>query len=422
MWVARTTAHELTGQDFTEPENVDYLHAPLDVWISEDELGLRTDVNVRQEPMRGERLLRLLNHIAPFGSDSQYAGSHKDAIFGTIDDWLLVYGLRNGERSKEAERLINRHAAIGPPWDEFRESGDDFIRALQAREQPEIGVVLESPDSLDGVYAIADLEVVRSDWDVDATTGMLSFKHGKWGEAVEALEILGIPDADERLSSRFREDRAKRLKVALEWPRSKVVRQFTEWDLPRKRAWLAEATAFIFKDLFQVDLYGQIADDLFLPLTVDGKEYAYNRLYYGEDLQSTWDDAKAVDSGRYSARVVDLHNRTCVIPPGWSLNTNLQLHGMNPLIAWRHGERRRQFVTGQEGRDGKTVYDATMGALAVAYFSPEVLADHDQFRGIGRRGRQLMGAAQIPLLTLMHRGKLAKSDFVQGIDELVRAA
>lgn len=95
---------------------------------------------------------------------------------------------------------------------------------------------------------------------------------------------------------------------------------------------------------------------------------------------------------------------------------------MRPAIGWRREDGERQFLISPqyaeiEGRH-RIYTDGVLGALAVAYLSPEVRTQWPTKVGLpGSAYQQSMGPAQVPVLTLMFEKQLLnRSSLIQSLE------
>lgn len=177
-----TTAKDLLGVDFQEPENLSLLTAPMYIASQERQDGTTKYSAVVEHPLDGLPFFNLLNHLSPIFSRS--------AIEEVVADWDMP-----DDKSEEAKKLNNDHAKnLQEAWKDFMLHRRIFINAISA-DKGELWKVVESRKILkqnpDFTFKINDAGLhVDFRQEEGKRTATLS-KKATQVLTVETIEVLG---------------------------------------------------------------------------------------------------------------------------------------------------------------------------------------------------------------------------------------
>jgi hypothetical protein len=155
----------------------------------------------------------------------------------------------------------------------------------------------------------------------------------------------------------------------------------------------------------------------------DGKRVAYPRALLDGSLEEVYARRTKVTDGSYEAETIKLKPKhggdlvQMVLPN--TVRRITEPIRISPLITWcrqRKGKRDFVFERSTDIDGGMTFRDGALGALAVAYFSPNVRAGWPPYMSIRGSREQFIGAAQVPVLALMRQAQLLKTDFVEAAE------
>lgn len=401
---------------FPEPNDLTYLDLPLSIYRTHGFDGERFDVVSSHEPLNGQQLLGFLKEIAP----NKRLGETADAV---ISDWNILDRIQD-PNAAFARRLVDLHKQLGSSWAEFAKSQPGFLSTMNAARMPYF-------DRLYYTSSIASL------LPVDETLAERAFGDLVLSASTTILQILdifqksGMPDADSFVLGALRSEVNKKRHL----PQKSITRvdtmqrRFQSWHPSRKRTFLKGLVSALSDEQHTI-VMKRAVDELYDTFEFpDGKEYAYPRsLLKNETLAEAFAKRNTAVDGVYEGQFINLppkrpgrRDRVDVLIPG-SMRRIADGAKISPLISWqrdRNGVRKFVFERQTYIDDGVRFRDGVLGALAVAYFSPDIRAEWPEEMSIGDSRKQFMGAAQIPVLALLRQKQLLKSDFVEATESVV---
>lgn len=272
-----------------------------------------------------------------------------------VGDWKLL--VSPNRHDPLARRLGVMHTKLGEAWETFIEGSYEYITLLQ-------GLGLNAIQARSAMKAYANLDEV----DVYAFSLVAeNLKRGTLNDLVTAFEPVAEEDQRDMLYANARKKINERLHRSKPITADQTVsRIYNTWSTHSKAKFIEEH----FADLSAEDL---------------------------KRVTDSWYEREAVSSAA-SERL------------------------MQPAISWRRESGARKFMIGQQHLETQERYrictDGILGALAVAYLSPEVRTQWPQRMGLpGANYQQFMGPAQVPVLTLMFEKQLLeRSSLVRALE------
>ncbi len=410
-FVASTTIHELTGASFEEPDGIRYLNAPLHVYITQENEGVRTDVVVDHSPIDGTGLLEFLGVVSPIGKDA--------TLIGVKNDWDVVDRAVDGDRY--ATKLVSDHssgALLHQAWADFMRSRPAFLGAVETAF---------GPDYINFRQAITGYPIVVTDEKLPQFTAQAAIEYlGSEPLALctQALERLGINSPYKFLLGKVadlvnrRRHPDRQIKNA-----DRLIGEFNKWSPENQKRWLRSVIDGLGPELAGI-VYKEFGGPLFDSFQYEDETYHYRVVDEAEAGQSG--KRRRISAGPWSVEVVEtgsgFSSKRRAIPG--TLRRLSYPTELMPLIAWVNDAEQKSFIQAQYESSKEEHFrtaDSTLGVLAVAYFSPEIRAGWPKQLRLAKGGPyQRMGVVQMPVYALMRRERLLRSDFVKSVDELVR--
>jgi len=402
------------GINFDEPTGINYLETPLRVFRTETADGDRFDVSVDHEPLNGSQLFDFLKQAAP--------GGHNDTVPGVIDDWRII-----DDPTENDKKLINLHHRLGSAWNEFVLSQPAFIATLRDAVVPDFRLKIREENhqilpELDGLNFSSNsihyslLNIIGS----SLTDGL----------ALLDATNTGISDVIYGLIARqlnIRCDNPKKHVQVNDRTRPMLEARFQNWGTKRRLSLISDALTMLGPDA-PTKITRELRDIMYeFVILPDGKTRLYPRpfLAEGEALKKAYDQRYVVRKDNFVADAIEVKSSkgamiTYLVPHSIRRYASNPL--ISPLIAWERsgdGGRRLIIERSQDGSEPVHYRDGVLGAVALAYFSPEARADEESWplaKPIGARRAQGMGAAQVPVLALMSEANLLTTDFIEAAE------
>jgi hypothetical protein len=407
-----TPRHEL-GIGFTEPARMTYLDSPVSVYKSSHPAGERFDVVSTHGALDGEQLLGFLKEVAP-------NKRVREGVEGVVADWNVVDRAHSKDDfyASRAQELVKTHEQLGGSWVEFLRSQPAFLATMEdacmprfdrhyrgfsqarflttaevAREAPR-DIIRQAPASIDGIVGVLESS----------------------GIGPEELEAFVVEAVKTDVNAKRRSHQAPVIR------RGTLEDKYSRWSKSMKRGFLKgliERMPEEQRDILMARARENMYDTVTLP---SGEEIAYPRNLLPGTLADALEDRAAVVDGAYEGQFVKLRNKdgkvADALVPG-SVRRLTPASRVSPLLAWtRTGEGERRFVFERKTtiNDGIQFRDGVLGALAVAYFSPDVRAEWPEYMSIRGSRKQVMGPAQVPVLVLMRKAQILKADFIEAAE------
>jgi hypothetical protein len=402
--------------DFEEPDRLSYLTSPANVSaVRADDLTHYT-LTFEHTPLDSEQLFRFIETVAPY--------KRFNSIGGTLADWDIVDNVRGGG---EAQRLVTIHEKMGTPWLEFLKSRGAFSDTLRDGMQPHFGQVTALPNEVG-----APKQSERQ----HAKTEMLDERATSYDDAVQLLKDAGVEDAEQKFYDAMRTViNSRRKKTNLSNP-NRIKQESRKKDIAR---WLGrllpEDTLEALVSEKEKELYGRVTDE-------EGVTYSFPRARYpytDEEFATAIGQTQTVRRGAYEADVtvlkrMPLYPRTpnpepedyVIVRPD-RIRRVIDSIKIEPIVTWTKDEAGKRELTLERGVDvakGFCYTDGVLGALAVAYHSPELTRTWPAAMRLGTGREQQLGVAQVPVLALFpkYRNELVNSPFIKAAEDAIRAA
>ena len=402
------TAEQL-GIDFKEPEGVHYLQAPLDVYGTHLEDGERFDVVIDHPPLKAKELLGVLNTAAP--------QEREDSAFGVVADWRVVdEALRPKPKNREfngvvySQRLVDLHESLGFAWREFLASRKSFVNVLEDSEEP--GFVRQ--------YAAPEHALIRRS-DLTSRVGHeVASRLRTISDLADILTRAGVENAEQiaynAVAHQINRTRPSDSQISR---RDTMDKRVESWH-HSKKADLYSNLLSRFGASTRQKIEDQEIDFVYDSLKLeDGETYIYPRGLLGDtSLLERYEARTRVLRGRFAADVFTVptaYGERDLFLPG-TISCIAPAITIAPLISWRRDSsgKRELILDRHVARGGTHSIDGVMGAVALAYLSPEERIHWQKRMGLKEaRNDQSMGAAQLPVLALMRRARLLQATVVQ---------
>lgn len=404
---------EALGVSFEEIEPLALLDAPVQVYSSISETGTpRFDVTIGHNPLDGLDLLNFLKTIAP-----EKPNNHIEGILG---DWDII-NPANQERNSFNRDLAELHAKLGTSWEEFAKSQPAFYHPLEDAKLP---YSLYDNGYWSGTPKLIPEERAKQMENSTILSGYAKSAPPTLEDMVEKLRAIGIEVDEEALLGKAKNvinnGRLKKTKnyKPIRSPDA-LRRKFMGWPKSQRRAF------------FRSFVYGLSDDERKKILEVRNEEifdsveladeaiYCYPRRLLDAPLAEVCASSTTVREGAYEGEFIELtadDGEKCQVLLPKSTRYVGGGRKVAPLISWQRDETgKRQFIFERAPQPSteEVSVDGVLGALAVAYFSPEIRKEWPKHLGIGDSRKQFMGAAQVPVLALMRRAQLLKSPFIE---------
>ena len=401
-------AQEL-GLDFEEPDNIEYLGAAINVFRRAENDGDRFDVVIEHPALTSDELRDFLALVAP----SKFA----DSKYGIIADWDILDD--PDTQNRVAQRLVALHARLGSSWNEFALSQPAFIRTMRGIGPTYLGSPGRHPISKRLIAATEFGEEIFKN--LKATVGAKSEKHKLF---LELLTNAGVEDPENFLMERMkaevnRKQNPRRDKITN--PKT-IVKRFNHLGTKRRGNFMNLLIADLDEEQTQA-FWLHLQETMYDEFTAeDGQSYFVPRIVANRPPEQSYNDTITLRDGYYEADFewvpTDDGRLERVLVPG-SLRLVETAPAISPLLAWRRDmDGKRSFIYERHKERGEPYRDGVLGALAVAYFSPEERDSWPDRLPIGDSRTQAMGAAQVPVLALMRSVQLLKTDFVEAAESL----
>jgi hypothetical protein len=273
----------------------------------------------------------------------------------TVFDWKFVARPARGNYS--AQRLASMHGKLGDAWNTFIENSDAYITMIQEGVGTEAKAqhVVKAYSNVDSADSYAFSQMIAK------------LSKGTLTDTVTAFEPVIDSDQKDMIYADARQQINERLRRSKPISADKTVsRIYSTWSTYNKARFMAKHFSHLG------------ADEI-------------------KEVTNAWYE-QATALGVPHEKV------------------------MRPAISWRREGDERRFVIGQQhveiqGRH-RVYTDGVLGALTVAYLTPEVRAGWPKHMGLpGSNYQQSMGPAQVPVLALMFEKQLlSRSPFVHALE------
>ncbi|MDB5169245.1 MAG: hypothetical protein JWO41_601 [Candidatus Saccharibacteria bacterium] len=397
------------GIQFAEPEGVTYLDSPVAVYRTKTEDGDRFDAVINHAPLDGNKLFGVLAEVAP-SKENSYLG-------GVIDDWNIVDRAAlspdvHPMDIKNSQYLVRIHQVLGESWTDFMKSRSAFLSTLEDATTPYF-----HRTHYKGTFMTREGIMPKLKYEFVGQMPHVS-------QLVDVLQGAGVDDAEERVYNALeRQVNTKRRPDSQIARRDTMEKRFKSWSASQ-RAELYDATIMGVDEEARADVIEQALRKLYDSITFeDGEERLYPVSMLGKkSLHQIYEDRVTVPWGGHVAEVITLPGKTSpedFVVPG----TTRQLAPpttISPLASWhRNADGQRKLIIERKiDRPQAKVVDGVLGAIAIAYFSPKERSTWPAKMNLKEAFGQEIGAAQVPVLALMRRGQLLRTDFVEACESV----
>jgi len=405
---------------FHEPAGLAYSSSEAIIKSARQGDTTHYSLSFEHDPLDAQQFLTFLDRVAPYKGDAD--------LYGVIGDWNVVdmVGKDTFNGKSESKRLVGIHEKMGTPWTEFMKSRGAFLQVLDDARIPIFGRVGVVPDGVE-VFNSSKLRRIAQGQLLGEAGTKIAFD-----EAIQVLEEAGVEDAAKKFHTTLRvivnrqrrRNRARTTndpqEIAEGSKRKNVIYQLSLLLPPEK------LEALINEKL--TEMYGTY-------VAPDGTAYSFPHSQYtysNEEFEDVMNDKQVVRQGNFEAEVTAFQRispwqneveKFTLVTPG-SVH---QVAGstVRPIITWskdRSGQRKIDFTRNVEPLNGSLVYtDGIMGALAIAYHSPDITTSWPSTMSLGTGRVQKLGAAQVPVLALFPKylNQLTNSPFIEAAEEAV---
>ncbi len=398
------------GVSFGESSGVDYLDSPMQVFRSVTEDGDdRFDLEIDHPPLSSLQFLGFLGHAAPRTGDG---------VIGVHEDWKEILEATSGRWAY----LMEIHGALGRAWEDFMPSLPDYVEVLGQARKPtfngyntaEFVNVSDKERSVEGI-SIRLLAGVNANQLAQEPTDEIEAK-------VQNFLLHAI-------ARQIGKETGKR-QASTPQTTPEHIRRFSSWG-NEKRYKVVRSALRATGPASRFKLMSEAIEQLLDKAEFAGTEYLYpkSKMADGLTLHDAFLTAREVRDGSWKANVIDIRrsdDKVESVVVRQTIKKERDLVEITPRIAWtRNGAGERGLILERdrtEVADGTVIGDGVLGAIALAYFQPQIRGRSEiwpkTMGAPGARNEQRIGAAQVPVLALMRRAQLLKTDFIEAVESV----
>jgi len=395
------------GLDFKEQE-LRYLDAEFAVTATPESNGAtRYDVGIDHGSLHARQLINLLGQISG-------RTDGREPFLGIIADWDVVDRAKTETRSPYAANLVDLHQHLGDSWQEFMRSRGRWLSILVNEEPPRFGsrhAAYGSPFRRKDLVGIGTLAADTARARTESIDALIA-----------GFETTGIDDAHSfvvsSIQTAINRNRNPHRQLSDEF---KIRRHFGSMN-PKTRENIIKRMFAGLEDHQVKALVDAVSDAIYETIDTDEGCYYIPKANLSRPFDESMSSAKVVRKGMFEAMIVDLiidRKHVHAMVPG-SLKSDDPATTVAPLLSWRNVDGQREFIIERrtEHTDGLIFHDGVLGIMLAAYLSPDVTKDWPRTMSIRGSREQVIGAAQVPVLALMRRAQLLKTDFVEAAEEV----
>lgn len=404
------------GVSFREELGLSLLDTDYTIYRTLETDGERFDVIPSYPPINGDRLVLLLDEIAPNKNFRQGAG-------GIEADWNILDKPDSKKatiRVGQAQGLVRLHQQLGQPWVEFTRSQPAFISTLRDSMHPYPFSFPGMNGSFSKLTEQARYSKIVSEY---VNTGASSLDR-----FIERLEAAGVKGADRFVltavaKSSITRNRKHRQLSATPQNEAELRRRFSAANLTKRIGLLDNIVNLKLSPDQKNRLVNELKTDYDWGV-FSGNEIAWPKadMDEGVTLADAFANPHVHTSGPFEIDAVSILKSdgsvyTLPISTARKVRTGSTIL---PHISWRRDrEGQRSFIFERyvvPSPEGETRHvDGVLGALVLAYVQPEQRSDWPKTFKIGQR-KQEMEAAQVPVLALMKSRSILNGPFVEAAE------
>lgn len=396
------------GLEFDEI-SLDYLDSEFTVKATPETDGsTRYDVVPAHESLKSAGLRELLGRIT-VGQNLQ------ESPRAIIADWDIVdrAQTRRGSERERAQELVDLHQGLGGAWQEFMKSRPEWLSLLIDEDDPRFHGVAPWHHN---PFMNEERVDLRDVLETIARSGSKGFEI-----LVEAMGISGVDNPDEVVFSGLRQSiNARRGQFSQVKGDYRTKRHVMSVGIIERTTMLTRLLQGMDAD--QLDAFVEFTrDNLYQTYEApSGTRYYVRSVDIKDPLEIVMQSAEPVERGGIKATAVTINQRydrkkRVLVPE--SVDRSGMSRELVPLLSWRNMDGKREFIIErrtEEVENGVVFYDGVLGVMLAAYMAPELTATWPDRMKVPRTDSREMeiGAVQVPIIALMRRGQLLKTEFI----------